>query len=282
MHQNKQVSNSSNAQQCSPDDAPNAVVELLDVAKELEQTPELLHLPAPLLRHSLRAPLPDQSGQAIQRLPQRAPAAGPVAVVQLVMIAAATAAVPVELIAEHVLLARGDEAFEQERLAGLERAQSPAARLLAEERGDAGLGVERAELVAERARRAEPRAGGGEAGDLRGERRVRARLRLRLRLLLLVGRRRGLFALEERRRGGDAPRGARGRRRGRGRERGEEAAAPAAASLRGARGEERRCVEAWAEEVRGRRRGRGLRASGHDVGLLVMVGRERAGRRVEP
>lgn len=269
MHPNKQ---------CSPDDTPNAVVELLDVAEELKQTPERLRLPAPLLatRHSLRAPLPDQTGQAIQRLPQRAPAAGPIAAVQLVMIAAA--AVPVELIAEHVLLPRRDEAFEQERLAGLERAQSPAAGLLAEERRDAGLGVERAELVAERARRAEPRAGGREAGDLRGEHWVPVRL-LRL---LLGGRRRGRGPASalERRRGGDALR-ARGRRRGRGRERGEEAAASAAAS-RGAPGEERHRVEARAE-VRGRRRGRGLRARGHDVGgEQGEGGNGRAGRRVEP
>ncbi|WVZ96641.1 hypothetical protein U9M48_042253 [Paspalum notatum var. saurae] len=41
-------------------------------------------------------------------------------------------------------------------------------------RCDPGLGVERAELVTEHARLAEPHAGGGEAHDLRGEHRVPA------------------------------------------------------------------------------------------------------------
>jgi hypothetical protein len=161
---------------------------------------------------------------------------------------------PIELIAEHVLLPRRDEAFQQEHLASLERAQHPAARFLAEERRDAGLGVERAELVAERARPTEPRADGGEARDLRGERWVPPRLLL----LLGGGRRRGpKFTLEPG--GGDA---LRARGRGRRRERGEEAAPSAAASR--LRGEERRGVETK-PEVRGRAR-RGLLARGHGAG----------------
>jgi hypothetical protein len=52
-----------------------------------------------------------------------------------------------------------------------ERRGAPA-RVLAEERRDAGLLIERAQLVAERARRAEPVASGGEGRDLHGDHRV--------------------------------------------------------------------------------------------------------------
>ena len=65
------------------DDASNAVVELLDVSEKLEQPSEQqLRLPAPslVLRRPLLAPPPDQIGQAVQRLPQRAPATAPIAV----------------------------------------------------------------------------------------------------------------------------------------------------------------------------------------------------------
>ena len=270
------------SKQCSPDDASNAVVELLDAVEELEQSREYFHFLAPLLatHHSLGCPLPDQTGQAIQCIPQGTPTTHPA--VAVVVLVTAVAAVPVELISEHVLLSCRDEAFQQEPLAGLERAQHPAARVLAEERRDARLCVERAELVAERARRAEPLAGGGEARDLRGDRRVPVRLSWGRR-----GRGSRWFPLD--RRGGDALR-ARGRRGGRRRQRGEEAAPTAARAARGARVRE---WEARREEGRGveaevGRSRRGGRARGHGFWRCCSGdwggsrGAERAGRRLEP
>ena len=157
---------------------------------------EQLRLPAgrDVARPSLPAPLPDQTGQGVQRLTQSAP----------------------------------------------------------EEGRDAGLGVERAEPVVEGTRRADARAGGGEARDLRGERLVAERL------LLLEGGAGAGAAVEGS--GGDALLRARGRGGGRrgGGERGEDAGAAAAAS----RGAERREERGEEAEAGRRRRSRGHEEEG--------------------